>query len=161
MIMTGQPALSRQTAFQGMAALVLDVGFFTSQFRLCDKIAEYLGDLVAQSHEDPARYANFTTSLINEVIELAFRSVHIGDRVEFNLLKGDDSVCLRVGFRCSEEQLALLRTVERSRGSPPFPEPARDLMALAHAVGVDVHTEIDGADCITLTLEFVLSEGPR
>jgi hypothetical protein len=161
MTMTGQPALSAKSAFQGMAALALDAGFFTSEFRLCDKVAEYLADLIAQSHEDPARYGNFSTSLINEAVELAFRLAQGDGKIEIILLKSDDSVCLRVEFCCGQERQALLRATDHSSGSSALEGPARDLMALASAINVAVTAEFDGDDRATMVVKFKLSEGPH
>jgi hypothetical protein len=156
--MTGQHGSPKSAAFQGMTALTLEAGFFTSEFRLCDTIAEYLATIVGQSHEDPARYANFSSLLINEIVELAFRSAGPAGKIDFNLLKNERCVRIRVGFSQNEGN--------RDRWSAPInfvgPEgqhPARDLITMAQALGVPLSVDSGINDGMTLIADFVLQEG--
>lgn len=159
--MIGQDVGSKPGAFQDMASLVLDVGLFTSEFGLCGAIAEYLADLVAQSHEDPARYANFSSLLINEMIELAFRSAMPTGRIDFNLFKNDACVraCISFGYHRNDQ------AEWHGFGTPPpaaSPQNgAQDLIMLAQAIGVGLCTETGANDHVTLTADFFLGEGVR
>lgn len=158
--MTGHYASPKPDTFQDMAALALDVGLFTSEFRLCDTIAEYLADIVAQSHEDPARYANFSSQMINEIVELAFRSAGPGGNIDFNLLKSEDRVRVSVGFTHDGRnplgwgKLALSDTTGGQH-------PAHSLLMLSDAIRVDFHSDTDGDDRVTLTADFDLRESGR
>ena len=159
--MTVQHARLQPGVLQGMAALVLDVGFFTSEFRLCDTIAEYLADILAQSHEDPARYANFSSLLINEIIELAFRSADGTGKVDFHVRKDEERVRICVGFPGGKDSETIWQFVGGSSNSGPQHGPAGDLKALARALDVDIQADIDEDYRVTLSVEFFLSEDVR
>lgn len=156
--MTVQKLSPNQATFQEMITLSLDVGFFTSQFRLCDVIAEYLANIVAQSHEDPARYANFSSLLINEIVEVAFGSARTMSKVDFNLLKNDACVRICVGFMHDKGSHMTWATLDGPVALSPQ-HPAHDLMALARAIAVDLHAEVGGDNRITLVADFLLREG--
>lgn len=160
MIMTGQHISAKPGALQNMAALALDVGLFTSEFRLCDTIAEYLADLLAQSHEDPARYANFSSLLINEIIELAFRSAIPVGRIDFNLLRNEALVRASVAFSYDGNNRVAWSSFDRSAASSGQ-HPAHDLIMLAQAIGVSLDIEIDGDDRVTLIADFLPQEAVR
>lgn len=155
--MTGEYASPKPDAFQDMAALALDVGLFTSEFRLCDTIAEYLADIIAQSHEDPARYANFSSLLINEIVELAFRSASPVGNIDFNLFKNETCVRVSVAFTQHKNSPRIWGKHNRSATSNGQ-YPAHDIFALADAINVDFHTETGAEDRVTLTADFVLRE---
>lgn len=156
--MTGQHASSKPEMFQDMAALALDVSLFTSEFRLCDTISEYLADIVAQSHEDPSRYANFSSLLINEIVELAFRSAKPVGKIDFNLLRGDACVRVCVGFTHDTNSQLNWKTPDRSASSGTH-HPGYDLLALADAIKVNIRAETGTDDRVTLTADFMLREG--
>lgn len=154
--MSGHSVSSETGAFEAMAAMTLDVGFFTSEFRLCDKVAEYLADIVAQSHEDPARYANFSSQLINELVEFCFRSIRPVGKIDFNLLKNDECVRVRVGFAPDRQGGPIWGRREEAATTN-----GHDLMTLADAIRVNLHAEESGDDRMALTADFVLREGVR
>lgn len=156
--MTGPYASPNPETFQDMAALALDVSLFTSEFRLCDTISEYLADIVAQSHEDPSRYANFSSQLINEIVELAFRSAKPVGNIDFNLLRGDACVRVRVGFTHDKKRPLNWKTPDQS-APPDKHHPGHDLLVLADAIKVNVRAETDTDDRVTLTADFILREG--
>lgn len=60
-------------AFTLMLSLEMDVALVKSEWRFCDRITEYLSDILGQGHTDPARYSNFLSVAANELVELAFR----------------------------------------------------------------------------------------
>ncbi|MBB6166178.1 MULTISPECIES: hypothetical protein [Rhizobium] len=158
--MTGQHISAKPGALKNMAALALDVGLFISEFRLCDTIAEYLADLLAQSHEDPARCANFSSLLINEIIELAFRSAIPVGRIDFNLLRNEALVRASVAFSYDRNNRAAWSSFDRSADSSGQ-HPAHHLMMLAQAIGVSLDIEIDGDDRVTLIADFLPREAVR
>lgn len=156
--MTGPYASPNPETFQDMAALALDVSLFTSEFRLCDTISEYLADIVAQSHEDPSRYANFSSLLINEIVELAFRSAKPVGNIDFNLLRGDACVRVCVGFTPDRTDLLRWQNLDRSARREEY-HPDHDLLVLAEAIKVNVQAETDADDRVILTADFMLQEG--
>lgn len=60
-------------AFTLMLSLEMDVALMKSEWRFCDRITEYLSDILGQGHSDPARYSNYLSVAANELVELAFR----------------------------------------------------------------------------------------
>ena len=81
-----------------MVSLELNVATFKSQWQFCDRITEYLSDILGQGHSDPARYSNFLSVAANELIELAFRSTREPGRISFSLYRGATSNRLRIAF---------------------------------------------------------------
>lgn len=144
---------SKPMKFQDMMVLSLDVSFFTSEFRLCDVISEYLANIVAQSHEDPARYANFSSQLINEIVEVAFSSARAMSKVDFKLVKNGLCTRLSVGFLYERDSSMTWPTFREPAAVSP-PHPAHDLIALAQAIEVDLHAEADGDDRVVLVADF-------
>jgi hypothetical protein len=158
MTMTGQHVSPKSAVFQDMAALTLEAGFFTSEFRLCDTIAEYLATIVGQSHEDPARYANFSSLLTNEIAELAFRSVGPAGRIDFNLLKNERCVRIHVGFQLGEDSRDSW-SAPASSAAPEGQDLARDLRMMAQALSVKLSIDTGANDRVTLIADFILQEG--
>lgn len=155
--MNVQHLSSKPLKFQNMMALSLDVSFFTSEFRLCDVIAEYLANIVAQSHEDPARYANFSSQLINEIVEVAFSSAREISKVDFQLTRNGLCIRFSAGFLYEKHSSMTWATLwEPAAVSPPHP--AHDLIALAQAIEVDLHAEADGDERVVLIADFYARE---
>lgn len=144
--------------YRDMAALELDAGLFTSEFRLCDTIAEYFASLLSQSFNDPARYANFSSLVINEMIETAFRSAGSTGKIEFSLLRDDTHIRVCVGFTQSQDVPLGQETPERS-GQYVGQKPADNLPAFARAVGVSFSAEAHADHRMTLLADFPLMEG--
>ncbi|EJC67091.1 hypothetical protein Rleg5DRAFT_2821 [Rhizobium leguminosarum bv. viciae WSM1455] len=89
-------------AFSPMVSLELNVAMFKSRWQFCDKITEYLSDILGQGHSDPARYSNFLSVATNELIELAFRSTSELGRISFSLYRNATFNRLRITFPCEE-----------------------------------------------------------
>ncbi|MBY3259363.1 hypothetical protein E0I74_31275 [Rhizobium laguerreae] len=89
-------------AFAPMVSLELNVAMFKSRWQFCDKITEYLSDILGQGHSDPARYSNFLSVATNELIELAFRSTSELGRISFSLYRNATFNRLRITFPCEE-----------------------------------------------------------
>lgn len=159
--MTGQHVDPGSKVFETMAVLALDVSFFTSEFPLCDKVAEYLADILAQSHEDPARYANFSSMLVNEMVELAFRSVGPIGKIDFSLLKNQQSVRLCSRFQPDRNARTLWQDFGNDDAASDKAHPAHHLLFLADAIRLNVHAEPDGDDHVVLRVDFAAREGVR
>lgn len=147
-------------AFEQMASLTLDTALFRSEFHLCDRVSEYLADIVAQSHEDPARYANFSSQLINEMIEFSFRSAVPTGQIDFRLLKNEERVRVSIEFApVSDHRPDWLAndTSAIANGHPAV----GDLWGLANAIRVNLHTEEHKENHVTLMADFALLEAVR
>jgi hypothetical protein len=102
-------------AFAPMVSLEMNVAMFKSQWQICDRITEYLSDILGQGHSDPARYSNFVSVAANELIELAFRSADERGRISFRLYRSEASSRLRIAFPC-EQELGGKRTTSARSG---------------------------------------------
>ncbi|WP_037078562.1 hypothetical protein [Rhizobium sp. CCGE 510] len=89
-------------ALAPMISLELNVAMFKSQWQFCDRITEYLSEILGQGHSDPARYSNFLSVAANELIEIAFRSTDEPGRISFSLYRSATFNRLRIAFACEE-----------------------------------------------------------
>lgn len=105
-------------AFAPMVSLEMNVATFKSRWQSCDRITEYLSDILGQGHSDPARYSNFLSVAANELVELAFRSTGEPGRISFSLYRSTTFNRLRIAFPCEE---AFGREQTRARSSERQP----------------------------------------
>jgi hypothetical protein len=157
--MTGHPTIAVQIGFEDMASLVVDAHLFRKEFRLCDKISDYLSDIIAQTHQDAARFASFCSALINEVLELAFRLLEGAGQIGFTVTKSPETVRLKVAFPCAGDQQTAIRNQDISSRGRAKEAPIDDVFTLAHALDVDIQAKSEGDDRATLVVEFPLPGG--
>lgn len=158
-------------AFAPMVSLEMNVAMFKSQWQFCDKITEYLSDILGQGHSDPARYSNFLSVAANELIELAFRSTAKPGRINFSLYRSATSNRLRIAFPC-EETLDRKHRSASSSERQPIPGAGfgssvmksdgtvllRDLATIFRAA---IRIEKDGAQGIEIIADFPSAEDFR
>ncbi|RUM23513.1 hypothetical protein EFQ99_22390 [Rhizobium vallis] len=116
-------------AFAPMVSMEMNIGMFKSQWQFCDRITEYLSDILGQGHSDPARYSNFLSVATNELIELAFRSTGEPGRISFDLYRSATFNRLRIAFPCeeaSDRERAHAGSAERQ----PIPEAGSGYLAV-------------------------------
>ncbi|WP_432279933.1 hypothetical protein [Rhizobium leguminosarum] len=145
-----------------MVSLELNVATFKSQWQFCDRITEYLSDILGQGHSDPARYSNFLSVAANELVELAFRSTGEPGRISFSLYRGATSNRLRIAFAREDRESNGVRPSERQ----PLPGAGSDLKAdgtimlqdLATIFRAAIRIEQDGADGMQIIADFPSAE---
>ncbi|MBX5157972.1 hypothetical protein HJB89_12695 [Rhizobium sp. NZLR8] len=154
-------------ALAPMVSLELNVAMFKSKWQFCDRITEYLSDILGQGHSDPARYSNFLSVAANELIELAFRSTGEPGRISFRLYRGATFNRLRIAFACEEasgREQAGARLGERQS----LPGAGADLVMksdgtillrdLATLFRAAIRIEKDGAHGIQIIADFPSAE---
>lgn len=153
-------------AFAPMVSLEMNIAMFKSQWQFCDRITEYLSDILGQGHSDPARYSNFLSVAANELIELAFRSTGEPGRINFSLYRSATSNRLRIAFPC-EETFDRKHTSASSSERQPVPGTGslvmksdgtvllRDLATIFRAA---IRIEKDGVQGMEIIADFPSSE---
>ncbi|MGZ2486396.1 hypothetical protein ACVITL_004981 [Rhizobium pisi] len=167
--MEEEPSNFDDHAFAPMISMEMNVGMFKSQWQFCDRITEYLSDILGQGHSDPARYSNFLSVATNELVEFAFRSTGELGRISFDLYRSATFNRLRIAFPCEEasdrEQHARARSGQRQ----PIPDagsgypvvksdgtvPLRDLAAIFRAT---IRIEKDGTRGTQIIADFPSTE---
>ncbi|WP_374992011.1 hypothetical protein [Rhizobium sp. Pop5] len=159
-------------AFAPMVSMEMNVGMFKSQWQFCDRITEYLSDILGQSHSDPARYSNFLSVATNELIELAFRSTGEPGRICFDLYRSATFNRLRITFPCEEGSDREHPPASLSERRP-VPDAARTgypvmqsdgavlLRELAAIFRAAIRIEKDGTQGIEIIADFPASEDFR
>ncbi|MBB3462682.1 hypothetical protein FHT92_003311 [Rhizobium sp. BK377] len=155
-------------AFAPMVSLEMDVGMFRSQWQFCDRITEYLSDILGQGRSDPARYSNFLSVATNELVELAFRSTSASGKISFDLCRSPTFNRLRIAFPCEK---ADEDTSERASKDQPVPGAGSEFLLksdgavllndLAAIFRAAIRIETDGALGVRIIADFPLNEDFR
>ncbi|NNH56336.1 MULTISPECIES: hypothetical protein [Rhizobium] len=148
-----------------MVSLELNVATFKSRWQFCDRITEYLSDILGQGHSDPARYSNFLSVAANELVELAFRSTSEPGRISFSLYRGATFNRLRIAFACEDRESASMKASERQS----LPGAGSDLKSggtillreLATIFRAAIRIEQDGARGMEIIADFPSAEDFR
>ncbi|MDS7594191.1 hypothetical protein [Agrobacterium tumefaciens] len=93
---------SQGNAFEPMAALEINARLLKSEWSLCDRVAEYLSSIAGQSHSDAARYANFVSVMVNELIEFAYRATLDAGTIKFEVHQSAEHVRVDISFSCAQ-----------------------------------------------------------
>ncbi|WP_376774307.1 MULTISPECIES: hypothetical protein [Rhizobium] len=149
-------------AFAPMVSLELNVAMFKSRWQFCDRITEYLSDILGQGHSDPARYSNFLSVAANELIELAFRSTGEPGRISFSLYRSATFNRLRIAFACEDRESTSMRSRERQSlpgaGSDLKSDGTILLRDLATIFRAAIRIEQDGARGMQIIADFPSAE---
>lgn len=158
-------------AFAPMVSLEMNVAMFKSRWQFCDRITEYLSDILGQGHHDPARYSNFLSVAANELIELAFRSTGELGRIRFSLYRSAAFNRLRIAFP-GEEAFGRKHTNARSAEYLPVPDTESGYLVmksdgtvllsdLATIFRAAIRIEKDGGQGIQIIADFPSAEDFR
>ena len=156
-------------AFAPMVSLEMDVGMFRSQWQFCDRITEYLSDILGQGRSDPARYSNFLSVATNELVELAFRSTSASGKISFDLCRSPTFNQLKIAFPCEK---ADEDTSARASEGRPVPGAESEFLLtksdravllndLAAIFRAAIRIETDGALGMRIIADFPLNEDFR
>ncbi|EJC79852.1 hypothetical protein Rleg4DRAFT_1454 [Rhizobium leguminosarum bv. trifolii WSM2297] len=148
-------------ALAPMVSLELNVAMFKSQWQFCDRITEYLSDILGQGHSDPARYSNFLSVAANELIELAFRSTGEPGRISFSLYRSATFNRLRIAFAREDRGTGMKSTEHQSRsgaGSDLTSDGTIMLKDLATIFRAAIRIEQDGAHGMQIIADFPSAE---
>ena len=149
----------------------IDGGTFGSDWGHCGQISSHLARLVSHKRKDPLYYSNLLSSVLNELLEMAFRVHGTGGRVACTIfhagaadrivleIPGDDSV-----QRFFEEAIALTRRsdVGERYVASLVDESGFDtrvgLLELAVDYKATLSVEKNGAGAVRLVTDLVLEE---
>ena len=156
-------------AFTLMLSLEMDVALVKSEWRFCDRITEYLSDILGQGHSDPARYSNFLSVAANELVELAFRCSGQSGLMSFSLHRNATTNRLTIelphrdisGGRHTNLSLIGSRTplVDEARDAKAFTTDTTELLGdLATIFRSAIRIETDGAQSTKIVADFPLAE---
>jgi hypothetical protein len=151
-------------AFAPMVSLELNVAMFKSRWQFCDRITEYLSDILGQGHSDPARYSNFLSVATNELIELAFRSTSELGRISFSLYRNATFNRLRITFPCEEASRASEHQPVPGAGSGYVVMKSDGTVLLSDLAAIfraTIRIEKDSGQGIQITADFPSAEDFR
>ncbi|MBY5819437.1 hypothetical protein HFN60_27985 [Rhizobium leguminosarum] len=149
-------------AFAPMVSLELNVAMFKSRWQFCDRITEYLSDILGQGHSDPARYSNFLSVAANELVELAFRSTGEPGRISFSLYRSATFNRLRIAFAREDRESTSMGSSEHQflpgAGSGLKSDGTILLRDLATIFRAAIRIEQDGARGMQIIADFPSAE---
>lgn len=156
-------------AFTLMLSLEMDVALVKSEWRFCDRITEYLSDILGQGHSDPARYSNFLSVAANELVELAFRWSGQSGLMSFSLHRNATTNRLTIelpyqdlsGGRHTSASLIELRPPlagEAGDGKAFTADTTALLGDLATIFRSTIRIETDGVQSTKIVADFPLAE---
>lgn len=161
------------TAQNRVFDIVIGADLFASDWSNCDRISNYIGNLVSQRRTDSLRYANLFSSVLNELLETAFRRHHAPGEIACTVYRGapGDSIklsvpCdaatgpLRVGCCWRHRADVADGSVTMMLAEQPF-DPQIGLMALAADYQAKVALDASHSDRVTITVDFVIDELAR
>ncbi len=61
-------------AFDQLLSLRMDMANFTADWLHCDQLSNYVARMVSHDRPDPLRHSNLLSSVLNELLEMSFRS---------------------------------------------------------------------------------------
>jgi len=158
--------------FALMLSLEMDVALVKSEWRFCDRITEYLSDILGQGQSDPARYSNFLSVAANELVELAFRWSGQSGLMSFSLHRNATTNRLTIelpyqdmsGGRHTETRLIEARpdlVVEAGEGKVSTASTTALLEDLATIFRTAIRIETDGVRSTKIVADFPLAEDFR
>lgn len=162
------------TAQNRVFDMVIGTDLFASDWSNCDRISNYVANLVSQRRTDSLRYANLFSSVLNELLETAFRRHHAPGEIACTVYRGapGDSIELSVPCDAATRMFYESAVAEACRadvaerfftmmlGEQPF-DPQIGLMALAADYQAKVALNASHGDRVTLTVDFVIDEPAR
>lgn len=156
-------------AFTLMLSLEMDVALVKSEWRSCDRITEYLSEILGQGHSDPARYSNYLSVVANELVELAFRWSGQSGLMSFSLHR--NATTNRLTIELPYRDISGGRHISASLTAPRSPladeagdgkaltaDPTALLGNLATTFRSAIRIETDGAQSTKIVADFPLAE---
>lgn len=168
------PVSLESTAQDRVFDLVIGADLFASDWSNCDRIANYVANLVSQRRTDSLRYANLFSSVLNELLETAFRRHHAPGEIACTVYRGAPGDSIELSVPCDDATRMFYESAvaEACRadvaerfftmmlGEQPF-NPQIGLMALAADYQAKLALDASDGDRVTLTVDFVIDELAR
>jgi hypothetical protein len=143
-----------------------------SDWSSCGRIANYAASLVSHRRVDPLRYANLFSSVVNELLETAFRRHGSAGDIVCKVYRGTprDSIEISVPCDAATREFYEAAVAQSSRDDvteryvdalllgEPQNDPGIGLLELAADYQARLALETGVQDRLTLTVELVLDE---
>jgi hypothetical protein len=154
--------------------IAIRTDLFASDWATCDRVANYAATLVSHRRVDPLRYANLFSSVLNELLETAFRRHAPDGEIRCNVYRGAPRDCIELtvpsnaavhDFYSSAVAEACHEDVGDRYVAALFEDrqvdPAIALLELAADYQARMTLEAREPDQLTLTVDLVLDEAGR
>ncbi|WP_442581753.1 ubiquinone biosynthesis methyltransferase UbiE [Mesorhizobium sp. ASY16-5R] len=155
--------------FRGMIQIDMHIASFHSDWTHCDYIATYLARAISHNRPDSVLFSNLFSSALNELLEVTFRTRHIGGAFACKVSRDGETDRVELTFACGAEERrffenAVARTQEgdaRGRYLSSLSgdvAPGRDMMLLELAVNYHAALRLEdvGDDTIRLVVDLPL-----
>ena len=162
------------TAKDRVFDIVIGTGLFAADWSICDRISSYVANLVSQRRTDSLRYANLFSSVLNELLEIAFRCHHAPGEIACTVYRGGPGDSIELSVPCDAATRTFYESAVAEACRADVAEhfvktmldehrfdPQIGLMALAADYQAKVALDVSSSDRVTIIVDFVLDELAR
>lgn len=152
----------------------MKVDSFTSDWAYCDRLSSYLARMVSHNRTDSVLYSNLLSSVLNELLETAFRRHATGGDFSCAIYREGTRDRIELSIPCDEDARAFYADAIEGTKRPDIGERYRDALFSAGplvgdiglmelAVDYAARLSIGGDDSgpLRLIAELALEEGPN
>ncbi len=165
------PASFESTAQDRVFDIVIGADLFAADWSNCDRISNYVANLVSQRRTDSLRYANLFSSVLNELLETAFRCHHAQGEIACTVYRSTLHDCIDLSVPCdaairefyesavtkASQPDAADRFIRMMLDERPF-DPQIGLMALAADYQAKITLDASVGNRVTISVGFVIDE---
>lgn len=162
------------TVFEPVIQFDMDIKAFLSAWFHCDHMATYLARMISHNRSDSVRHSNLFSAVLNELLELAFRTRHPGGDLACKVSRQGGTDRIELTFPCTQDErqfyenavllAAQFEAQERYLNSVSGDvAPSREVALQELAVNYNATIQLRkvGADVITLLVDLSLEELPN
>ncbi|PRH84816.1 ubiquinone biosynthesis methyltransferase UbiE [Labrys okinawensis] len=155
--------------FHIMVQIDMEMEAFNSNWTHCDYISTFLARMISHNRPDSVLFTNLFSSALNELLEITFRSNHVGGTFVCKISRQGDTERVELTFTCSQDERDFFKqAVARLRSSraeadymdslADATEVGRDMLLVELAVSYSAAVTLTtvGDDTITLTVDLPL-----
>ncbi|MBP0583017.1 ubiquinone biosynthesis methyltransferase UbiE [Labrys sp. LIt4] len=155
--------------FHIMVQIDMEMEAFNSNWTHCDYISTFLARMISHNRPDSVLFTNLFSSALNELLEITFRSNHVGGTFVCKISRQGDTERVELTFTCSQDERDFFKqAVARLRSSraeadymdslADAAEVGRDMLLVELAVSYSAAVTLTtvGDDTITLTVDLPL-----
>jgi hypothetical protein len=155
-------------AFEQLLHLEMEMATFSADWQHCDQVSNYVARMVSHNRSDPIRHSNLLSSILNELLELLFRSNGYEGGLSCGFYRCGQVERIEVRFPCPPDQRRFYETLvprlEKKEARARYldsvlndAEPIDQAILLGLLVNYDADVELCASDGGTLTLTVDLS----
>ncbi len=144
---------------------------FAADWSNCDRVSNYVANLVSQRRADPLRYANLFSSVLNELLETAFRKHGASGNINCRVYRGGKHDTIEISIPCDDATRGFYASAVTEASRPDVAErfvkallddaefrPEIGLLELAADYHATLHLDTSVAGIARITVDFVLDE---